>query len=103
MTAINLDALSVEALQQLKIDIDRTIERKQVGVLIELRDQIDALVDASPFTLEEILSASKPRKPVAPKYQNPDDASQQWSGRGRKPRWVEAYLASGGTLEAITI
>lgn len=103
MTAINLEALSVEALQQLKIDIDRTIERKQVGALIELRDQVDALVDASPFTLEEVLSATKPRKPVAPKYQNPDDASQQWTGRGRKPHWVEAYLASGGTLEAITI
>lgn len=103
MTAINLDALSVEALQQLKIDIDRMVERKQTGELIALQDQVYALVDASGFTLDEILSAAKPRKPVAPKYQNPDDTSQQWTGRGRKPRWVEAFLTSGGTLEALAI
>ncbi|MGB0847964.1 MAG: H-NS family nucleoid-associated regulatory protein [Thiolinea sp.] len=103
MTSIDLDALSIEALQQLKTDIDQTIERKHTGELIALRDQIDALVGESPFTLEEVLSAVKPRKPVAAKYQNPDDASQQWTGRGRRPRWVEAYLEKGGLLEAITI
>ncbi len=30
---------------------------------------------------------------VAAKYANPDDPSETWTGRGRKPRWLSAKLA----------
>ena len=39
-----------------------------------------------------------PRKPypdVLPKFQNPDDPSETWSGRGRQPRWFAEQVASG--------
>ena len=29
------------------------------------------------------------RSAVAPKYRNPADPSQTWSGRGRPPTWIE--------------
>src|SRR5690349_737834 len=29
------------------------------------------------------------RKKVQPKYRNPENPEEVWSGRGRKPRWVE--------------
>jgi DNA-binding protein H-NS len=32
------------------------------------------------------------------KYRNPADASQTWTGTGRKPAWVRDALASGKTL-----
>lgn len=35
------------------------------------------------------------------KYRNPDDPAQGWSGRGRKPGWVVAWLANGGALSAL--
>ncbi len=35
------------------------------------------------------------------KYRNPDDDGQTWTGRGKKPLWVSAWLAKGGTLEEI--
>ena len=34
-----------------------------------------------------------------PKYSNPDDPSQKWSGRGRRPRWVTQALEAGRTLD----
>ncbi len=48
--------------------------------------------------------ASGPRKggTVAPKYKNPS-TGETWTGRGRKPKWVEAHLASGGSMAQITI
>lgn len=103
MSNIDLTALSVAELQALQGGIDGAIEAKKNEELLVLRDQIDELVDNSPFTLEEILNARKAKKPVAPKYQNPDDASQTWTGRGRKPKWVEAHLEQGGSLDAIAI
>jgi DNA-binding protein H-NS len=40
---------------------------------------------------------------VLPKYQNPDHPSEQWSGRGRKPKWVEEKLNRGAKLEEFLI
>jgi DNA-binding protein H-NS len=39
---------------------------------------------------------------VAPKYRNPADASQTWTGRGKSPLWV-AELKKAGKLDAALI
>ncbi|MEZ5479411.1 MAG: H-NS histone family protein [Thiolinea sp.] len=103
MANINLDNLSVSELEQLKSGIDTAIEKNRLKELWDLREKIDDLVDNSPFTLEEVLEARSMRKPVPPKYRNPDDASQTWTGRGRKPLWVEACLENGKTMEELEI
>ena len=43
------------------------------------------------------------RHEVAAKYQNPDNPSEKWSGRGRKPKWVEEKLAQGRQLADLAI
>jgi DNA-binding protein H-NS len=43
------------------------------------------------------------RGQVQPKYRNPDKHSETWSGRGRKPKWVEDKLASGKSLDDLLI
>lgn len=40
------------------------------------------------------------RAKVAMKYQS---GANVWSGRGRRPKWVEGHLAKGGKLEDILI
>ncbi len=103
MTDINLAELSIEQLEALKGDIDKAVEQKHVSELLAVRRQLDDLIDNSPFTLEEVLAAAAARKPVLPKYRNPNNADETWTGRGRKPLWVVAYLEEGGTLDQITI
>ena len=46
-------------------------------------------------------SRAKGRK-VAPKYRDPD-TGDTWSGRGRKPRWLEAKIEAGYTLEDLKV
>ena len=41
-------------------------------------------------------AASPP--PAEAKYRNPDNAEQTWSGRGRRPGWVNEALAQGRAL-----
>lgn len=36
-------------------------------------------------------------------YQNPNDASQTWSGRGRQPGWIVKHQEAGGKLEDVKI
>jgi DNA-binding protein H-NS len=41
-------------------------------------------------------------KKVAPKYRNPTNPEQTWTGRGVSPTWVQA-LKAAGTLESALI
>ena len=103
MTTVNLDNLSVEDLNKLKLNIDSTIINKRQSEILALRQQVESLVDNSPFTLQEIMEAKQARKPVFPKYKNPNDPEQTWTGRGRRPHWVENCLANGMDLTDILI
>lgn len=50
--------------------------------------------------------AAKPRKPgkkVAPKYRNPANAQELWSGRGKQPRWLAELVKKGKKVEDFLI
>ena len=58
------------------------------------------------FSLEELLEdykGKKTKKPVAPKYADPENSENTWTGRGRKPKWFIAGLESGSTAEDFAI
>lgn len=40
---------------------------------------------------------------VAPKYRNPENASETWSGRGKQPRWLAAYTDAGRNRDEFLI
>jgi DNA-binding protein H-NS len=52
---------------------------------------------------EATAAAPSTRTKVAPKYRNPDNPEETWTGRGRQPRWVQAALAQGRSLAEFAI
>jgi len=42
-----------------------------------------------------------PKEP--PKYQNPENHAETWSGRGRRPRWLTDQLRAGKGLDDFAI
>ena len=48
---------------------------------------------------DKALAADKKRKPgpqkLLPTHRNPDNPSQTWTGRGRRPRWLVAAADAG--------
>ena len=40
---------------------------------------------------------------VAPKYSNPANAKETWTGRGKQPRWLAAETTKGRKLEEFLI
>ena len=67
----------------------------------KLRAKIDALVKAEGLAIEDVFAGSGTRRgalvrrKVKPKYRNPTDPGQTWTGRGKRPRWYSAALAAG--------
>ncbi len=102
---MDIDALSLSELKSLRSKIDRAIgsyeDRKKKEALAELEEAARKMG----YSLAELtaMAGTKTRKPVAAKYANPANAAETWTGRGRKPKWVEAALASGKSLTDIAI
>jgi DNA-binding protein H-NS len=40
---------------------------------------------------------------VLPKYRNPSDPEETWSGRGKRPRWLVSALMAGAKIEDFEI
>lgn len=103
--AIELENMSLKELKSLHAQVGRLIEnyedRRKQEALRELEDKARALG----FSLDEILGAKVARKraPAKAKYANPANRSETWTGRGRKPRWVEAALKAGKSLGDLAI
>lgn len=45
----------------------------------------------------------RPYPPVRPKYRNPKNPAETWSGRGRLPRWLRPQLRGGRKLDDFLI
>lgn len=105
MANINFDAMSLEELRKLRKDVEKAIDTFQERKKAEARGRVQKIAREFGFSVSELLeqSAVKSRKSAGPKYVNAADASQTWTGRGRKPLWVIAALAEGKTLDDLKI
>ncbi|MDR6936534.1 MULTISPECIES: H-NS histone family protein [unclassified Luteibacter] len=98
--AVDIKNLNHNQLEELiaKAQTRQTELRKEkVG---RLREKINALIKAEGFTFDDVFGARAPKSKragatVAAKYRNPADASQTWSGRGKRPRWFNDALKAG--------
>ena len=103
--ANNIDDLSLVELKDLRSRVDRAIagyeDRKKREALSELEDTARKMG----YSLAELTGTQtvRKRKSVAPKYANPADLTDTWTGRGRKPRWVQAALDAGKSMDDLLI
>ena len=103
--AINLDKLSLKELKTLQKNVAKAIEEFENRRKAEALAAAESAAKAHGFALTELIAAKTPRKKTTakPKYAHPEDASVTWSGRGRKPRWIEDALKSGKSLDDLAI
>ena len=108
--AINLDSLSPAELQALIKSAEAQMDSARKNHVKEVRAKIDGILAGAGLTIGEVYparggkSAKGPKAAVAPKFRNPDNASQTWSGRGKRPLWfVEALKKKGVTAESLLI
>ncbi|MFC3571351.1 H-NS histone family protein [Paracoccus sp. TOH] len=100
---IDLDAMSLRELRDLRNKLDRAISTFEDRRKREALAAAESAVREFGFNLADLTVAKQGRGKVAPKYANPEDPSLTWTGRGRKPRWVQEALDSGKKLEELEI
>ncbi|MBX9295682.1 H-NS histone family protein [Chromobacterium vaccinii] len=102
---MDLFTLEFTALIALKADVESEIKRREVEEKSKAKKQILELARSFGLSVEDVLSskATTVRKPVEAKYRHPNDSNLTWTGRGRKPAWVQAWIDSGKKLETLAI
>ncbi|TYB90239.1 H-NS family nucleoid-associated regulatory protein [Oceaniovalibus sp. ACAM 378] len=104
---MNLDTLSRKELLSMRDAVEAALETLETRRKSEARKAAAAIAAEHGFDLEELLSAEKKTKKKGqknpPKYRNPADASQTWTGRGRQPGWIKEALADNKSLDAFEI
>ena len=101
----NLNSLSLKELKDLLSQVSKAIasfeDRKKKEAIAEMEE----IARAKGYSWAELTGATIVRKraPAAPKYANPADHSDTWSGRGRKPRWFEAAMKAGKRPEDLAV
>ncbi len=83
-----LDSSSIEQLNSLIKKAQEEIERKKVDEIQVTRHQWLEQATTLGMSPEEILKYSGRRK-GKPKYRNPNNPEQTWTGRGKKPNWLK--------------
>jgi DNA-binding protein H-NS len=53
--------------------------------------------------VDQVSKIPKLGRTVLPKYRNPNQPSETWTGRGKQPRWLAAELKSGKQLDDFLI
>lgn len=120
--SIDFSSMTPKALQKFIAEATREQKRKKKRAPIaQVRAKITRQAKDSGYTIQELFgtgtstpaaaATSKPGRrksanigrKVAPKYRNPNDASQTWTGRGKAPLWFGALIDSGKTREDLLI
>lgn len=101
--SIELDSMSLRELRDLRNKLDRAISTFEDRRKREALTAAENAVREFGFNLADLTAGKLARGKVAPKYANPADPSLTWTGRGRKPRWVQEHLDAGKKLEALEI
>ncbi|WP_018607875.1 H-NS family nucleoid-associated regulatory protein [Uliginosibacterium gangwonense] len=127
---MDISNLSLSELRRLQARVEAEISRRTDTTKRDLLKKVQKMASDAGVSLEDLIDskpaakaagAKRGRKPkaavaaptapvrgkkkgkVAPQYRHPDDASLQWTGRGRKPQWVAEQLATGKSMDDLKI
>ena len=128
--SVNISNLSTKELADLIAEANK---RKKVLAkrkpAAQVKDAVAKFLKSTGWTFDELYAKSPAGKPaaaaaagtpaaapkarkstkgrslgkVAPKYRNPANAKDTWTGRGKQPRWLAAETAKGKKLEEFLI
>jgi DNA-binding protein H-NS len=103
MKVIDLRSISAEELWKLFEAATAQLGNKLAAEKAKLQEREERLLKLQSMG---IVIGPDPRRPypkVFPKYRNPKNLAETWSGRGKQPRWLTVELRSGAKLESFLI
>lgn len=110
----DLKSMTRKELEKLKADVEKALTKVATKEKKAALAAAEKAAAAHGFSLSEITgeTAEKPKTRKAksgpktvspPKYRNPDDKDQTWTGKGRQPDWFKKAIAAGKSPDDMEI
>lgn len=108
ITAADLAAMPLADLKSLEKKVAKAIatfeERQRQAALAALEEKAREMG----YSLAELAGLTaggkaKVKSAGIPKYANPENPAQTWTGKGRRPEWFVAAMAAGKSPEDVAI
>ena len=109
MAGINVDRLSLKELVDLEAKVKKAIALARDRERNELKKKMADMAETHGFSVTELFGgtrgrgAGKSKSVGVAKYANPENRSDTWTGRGRKPNWLVERLKKGADLSDFEI
>ena len=103
---IDLSKLSIEELETLAKDIQTEVVTRREAERERVLGQMRELAASLGLTLEEVVRLERSKGGSGggqARYRHPNDPSLTWSGRGKRPAWINEALAAGKSLDDFAV
>lgn len=102
--ATNLETMSRDELTELRRSVEKALATVDERRKAEARAAAERAAREHGYSLDEVLvETKKSGKKNPPKFRNPEDPRQTWSGRGRQPAWIKEAIDAGKPLDDFAI
>jgi len=111
MAKVSLKGMTRKQLEKLGADVKTALTKVGKSEMKTARAAAEKAAKSHGFSLAELSGsapvktrrAKKAVKKAAPKYANPADSSQTWTGKGRRPQWFRDNIAAGKSADDLSI
>lgn len=104
---MDLSTLTVAQLRDLQQLIPAELKRRENQEKVNILNEVRAFAKARGYAIEELLTkeakVKTPSGKVKVKYRHPQNSELAWTGRGRQPKWVAEWIASGASIDALAV
>ena len=87
---------TIAELEEIKTQIENKIIKLRKQEISNARKKIQEMADELGVDVADLVPQLNK---IAAKYVNPKDSSETWSGRGKRPLWLNRAIEKGGKLE----
>ena len=114
--ANDLSTMSRKQLEKMLKDVQKALKTLETREKREAKKAAEKAAAKFGFKLSELTPAnstsetetptrrkSAQKPPSPPKYANPENTAQTWTGKGRQPNWYRAAIDNGTSPEAMEI
>ena len=103
MASVNVEGLNLKQLLELQDKLPKAVAAARNRERAEVIQRLSILAEKKGFTLSDLVGGRRRRKSLVATYVNPDDSSESWTGRGRRPKWLVAKILKGAKLEHFAV
>jgi len=102
---MHLAALTMAQLRDLQEKVQQELSSRERDDLNQAREQIRMIAQQAGIPLKQLMLGDLPQRAgkVTVRYRHPDNAAEQWTGRGRQPLWVKNWIASGKSIDLLRV